>query len=490
MSEHTYVVSDVHLGGSASLPFGKSTVDFQMCPPESRRRLARFVHYLRDRHRDGCRLVINGDLVDFLAEESTVDTAPNGAASPQFEAFTTDPDRATTKLERIVERADEGAPDGERLFDALRAFLADGHPLHVLLGNHDLELTLPQVRQRLTSILTRDQPSRLEFGFDGEALSLPHVLVEHGNRYDGWNAVAYGQLRAARARASRGEPPYPFDPPPGSHLVVEVMNDLKARFRFIDLLKPETEAVIPVLTAIDRTVLSQVNKIFAASVMWRQWRQSITPGRVPERESFVAAGAGVAAAPALAPIPSLDREVAGDEADEASFRRTEAILKDQGARYATGPVTDTAVAAGARAAVDFGALRRALVDHAKAIGSSYRLDEELPAYLDAAKRLSRGGRTVIFGHTHLAKTIALDGGGTYINTGTWCPTIQVPPAFFEATVADGDVLEQVEEFVTDLRDNNLAGWRRLVTTVAHIDPVGTARLCEYRDSGDLVVMSE
>ena len=129
------------------------------------------------------------------------------------------------------------------------------------------------------------------------------------------------------------------------------------------------------------------------------------------------------------------------------------------------------------------------VNRANEIGSSYRLDQELPTYLEAAKRLSSGGRTVIFGHTHLAKSIPLAGGGLYINTGTWCPTIQVPARFVDATVADQDVVKEVEAFVSDLRDSNLAGWRRLVTTVAHIAPNGTACLCEYRDAGDLAVMS-
>jgi UDP-2,3-diacylglucosamine pyrophosphatase LpxH len=486
MLDHTYVVSDLHLGGNPALPVGQGTVDFQMCPPESRRRFARFVHSLHARHPEGCRLVINGDLVDFLAEESSIER--DGGASPRFEAFTTDPDRAVAKLQRIVDRADADAPDGERLFGALRAFLANGHALHILLGNHDLELTLPQVRRRLTTILTDDRPARLEYIFDGEALSLPHLLVEHGNRYDGWNAVSYGQLRAVRARASRGEPPFPFEPPPGSELVVKVMNDLKARFRFIDLLKPETEAVIPVLTAIDRGVLWQVNKIVAASTAWRQWRQSITPGRVPERESMVASGLGVTVPPVPAPPTPLEREVGGDEADHASFRRTEAILKAEGERYANAPLSDTAVAGGMRAVIDAGALRRALVTRAQAIGSTYRLDAELPAYLEAARRLSSGGRTVIFGHTHLAKSISLGGGGRYINTGTWCPTIQVPAAFVDAAVPENDVLEEVQSFVVDLRDNNLAAWRRLVTTVAHIDPEGVARLCDVRETGDLVVL--
>src|SRR5438034_3429623 len=65
-----------------------------------------------------------------------IDGLRRGTVAPQFESFTSNPDRATAKLERIVERADQRAPDGERLFEALHAFLADGHALHILLGNH------------------------------------------------------------------------------------------------------------------------------------------------------------------------------------------------------------------------------------------------------------------------------------------------------------------------------------------------------------------
>src|SRR5713101_7235472 len=104
MSEHTYVVSDVHLGGSPALRFGEGTIDFQMCPPQSRRRFARFVHALRHLHPEGCRLVINGDLVDFPAEElDGLEPAPAAGVRPRFESFTGDPERAVAKLQRIVE---------------------------------------------------------------------------------------------------------------------------------------------------------------------------------------------------------------------------------------------------------------------------------------------------------------------------------------------------------------------------------------------------
>ena len=44
--------------------------------------------------------------------------------------------------------------------------------------------------------------------------------------------------------------------------------------------------------------------------------------------------------------------------------------------------------------------------------------ETSPEYLEAAQELARGGyRYVVFGHTHLAKRIPLDGGGAYLNSG-------------------------------------------------------------------------
>src|SRR5207245_2695143 len=129
-------ISDIHLGGNPALAVVNGTVDFQMCPSESRRRLARFIHSLRVGHARSVRLIINGDLVDFLAEESDgLPVAASEPARPRFESFTANEARAVAKLDRIVARADEGAPSLERIFDALRAFLGDGHALQILLGN-------------------------------------------------------------------------------------------------------------------------------------------------------------------------------------------------------------------------------------------------------------------------------------------------------------------------------------------------------------------
>jgi hypothetical protein len=66
------------------------------------------------------------------------------------------------------------------------------------------------------------------------------LLIEHGNRYDSWNILDDNGLRETVSCASRGERPLgELRVCPGSYLVEQVMNPLKKRYHFIDLLKPE-----------------------------------------------------------------------------------------------------------------------------------------------------------------------------------------------------------------------------------------------------------
>src|ERR1044072_7063904 len=137
------VVSDLHLGGR---PASGPDPGFQMCPPASRRRLARFIHRLAAPAGlippgDTRELLINGDFIDFLAEEP-------------FAAFTGDASVAITKLQRTIRLCDEGSPEGERVFSARAELVERGHRLTILLGNHDIELALPQVRWALVDGLT------------------------------------------------------------------------------------------------------------------------------------------------------------------------------------------------------------------------------------------------------------------------------------------------------------------------------------------------
>lgn len=516
---HIYVISDLHLGGA---PETRDRPSFQMCPPESRRRLARFIAHVGKRSLASApdsstvELIINGDFVDFLAEQP-------------FESFTSSPQAAVAKLREIIKTCDEHAPASERVFPALRQFVADGHRLTLLLGNHDIELALPAVRHELSMYLTQSRPANVEFLVDGEACRRGYALIEHGNRYDGWNAVAHGSLRAFRARASRGEPAFPFAPPAGSRLVTEVMNPLKSLYRFIDLLKPENEAVIPILSALHPEAIREIRKVFTA---WRA-KIAVMPGEVPDEETYIA---GYGADEELVPdsftqigdreptrvpdrAPSPQRppfwaELAGDAVDDKTLRRSEALLAESEALLEQLAGGDDDVVPEEYSQVGDGRLawlrstlsllrmsrsddsrryqhlRDALVSHRQTIGTTFALQAEDPQYIEAANRLGRKDiRFVIFGHTHLAKSISLNNGGRYINTGTWCPTIRLDERLYEPGANDAEALQLLRCFVEDMGANRLDDWTTLHTPFAHI-VVGssgetTAELCEFHDDGSI-----
>ena len=59
------------------------------------------------------------------------------------------------------------------------SFSPRGGELTLLLGNHDLELSMPQVRLALAERLG-SEGKRFNFIFDGEAHVRGQLLIEHG----------------------------------------------------------------------------------------------------------------------------------------------------------------------------------------------------------------------------------------------------------------------------------------------------------------------
>lgn len=113
-----FVISDLHLGGGAH----------PLCPAAAQQQLARFIRRVMASHRAAhpAHLVLNGDIVDFLAEEP-------------FVSFTASDAEATRKLAAALDSAPE-------VIAALAAHVESGAPLTLLLGNHDVELSLPGAR--------------------------------------------------------------------------------------------------------------------------------------------------------------------------------------------------------------------------------------------------------------------------------------------------------------------------------------------------------
>ncbi|MET0623778.1 MAG: metallophosphoesterase, partial [Pyrinomonadaceae bacterium] len=475
-----FVISDLHLGGrpDAFDDAGGRVTGFQI--NNSYAALTEFVDWVgsiaRAADSEGVEIVVNGDIVDFLAEDD-LDGGPGGAR-----VWAAGEAEACARLDQIALRTRGGGARG--VFDALKDFVAAGNRLTLLLGNHDVELSLPRVRARLDA-LTGGGRGFVRFVYDGEAYTPGRVLIEHGNRYDRWNMLDYSALRQERSMLSRGlaveeerrQERY-FVPPAGTYLVIHFMNRVKARYRFIDLLKPETNAMLPLLLALEPDLRQYLGEVLNASPIVRQYLRhgletAVTtkqPGDLSAAlddaveelsldqlllETFSEAGHAADAAmfveaPAVA-WKSGDlsvggggraggRAAAGDLSIGDKLEWFKAQMKDarEWFRARAGQLADTAESASLLLGVKraetpeerlrqlHAALRRLNRDD-----RSFSLDYEEPNYAEAARRTSADGDfdAVLYGHTHLPKKMTLDAGGRrrwYLNTGTWCDVIRLP----------------------------------------------------------------
>jgi len=228
-----HIVSDLHLGGINVN--GKNLQIFNQGT-----RLANFIKNITI-HRPGDRigLVLNGDIVDFLAE------------SP---ACYLDTEKAIQKLERVYTD-----PAFSSVWETLSAFIAQPRrQLIIVLGNHDVELALPPVRTWLMDKLSGgndERKGRITYATDGAGHTCEVggkcVLCVHGNEVDSWNVVDYFSLLKVSRSLNRGQKPAEWDANAGTRLVIDVMNEIKRKYPFVDLLKPEKKAAIPIVAALD-----------------------------------------------------------------------------------------------------------------------------------------------------------------------------------------------------------------------------------------------
>jgi UDP-2,3-diacylglucosamine pyrophosphatase LpxH len=427
-----FVISDLHLGGDTG---------FQMCTARGRRRLSAFIQSIPLQLKPGqqAHLVLAGDIVDFLAEEP-------------FAAFTSDDALATRKLARIMDHGDTAD-----VWQALRGFVSAGHSLTLMLGNHDLELSLPGPRRLLHE---RIGQRGVDFLYDNQAFVCGPVLIEHGNRYDNWNVVPHDALRAVRSALTRREPPPPMRAAAGSELVVNVMNGLKRQYAFIDLLKPETEAVLPLLALLNPQAMFQLKNLTQAA---RQAaRTLIRRGNsgAPEESGLISGEAGGPELQLLREAQELLGYSEGEIGASEHLKSWWELFCADGEEDRQGQLRR---------------LRRALQSYARAQHEAFAVNEESPRYLKPAEALAaRGFQVVVFGHTHLVKRVSMLGGkALYLNTGTWAELMRIP----DEVLSDNPVGDSLlAEFVAALAGNKLDSWRKLVPTFARINLEGEALL--------------
>jgi UDP-2,3-diacylglucosamine pyrophosphatase LpxH len=378
-------------------------------------------------------LVLNGDIVDFLAAEDARHFDPTGAPR---------------KLQAIFDD-----PAFEPVWSALARFTAvPGRVLVLVLGNHDVELALPDVQAMLLARICGDDGARgrVRVAMDGTGYTClvggRRVLAIHGNDADPWNIVDHAGLRAFIKAQNEGAPPPPVQPNAGTRLVIDVMNGIKRLYPFVDLLKPETVPVPGVLLALPADLhppLLDFARITA--------RLAVGMARVET---------GFLGGPSAPVAPAASAPTASSPAD--GYRALEQITRGDAAAP---PRTDAALTATAwlkQAEDDFAQKRRPLdvldaKDGEEMLGlgtlmwdrlmgrdprdalrealqkylvgdDTFRFDTEDGTYRALDREVGPEVHFLIAGHTHLERRLPRTrGGGVYFNSGTWIRLIQIQP---------------------------------------------------------------
>ena len=398
----TLIVSDLHLGnggeydvfaGGEALP---AFLDRQAATPT--------------------RVFVNGDGVDFLMN---------------LDPLQLDRARAVEQARAIVAAAPSQA--------VLRAFgrvLARGGEVVVRLGNHDVELALPEVQAVLREALGQPPAvaGRLAFQVDDEPAILDvggaRILVTHGEHNDPWNQVDHTKLAKVDDYVYAA----------GSGLVKGIMNPATHEYnlRFVSLLKPDFQGAALTALAVAPAAMKLVFQGATVDILWQLFRKS---------------GMGIGLSFDVEAEPPEDLgfasriEDAGLPADEQA--EIEKMLAGDGevdANLSYGLV-DTVSGASlklARAGLKlYAGLQRKL---AGTEGDAYFSLEPREAEWTDAQRLAQKYQAgaVVIGHTHAARW-KQDAGVVFANTGTWIWLMQLPRS------DAGD--DAWTDFIAELRDN-------------------------------------
>ena len=396
------IISDIHFGNGQGFDIyagGDALLAF----------LDRFIG-------DEYRVIIAGDSVDFLMNEDPLEMT----------------------VERSVEQATAIAehPDTRAAFAALGKILAAGGQVVVRLGNHDIELALPEVQQVFRDAL--GQPAsvaaRLEYQLGNTPWVLQEngakVLIAHGEHNDPWNRINYHQLLDGEGIGDVTK----FDYPPGSRLVKTLMNPLKRQYkmRFSDLLKPDFQGAVLTALAVDPSAVKTIFKGSTAKLLWQLFKRKGGPSSFAPGEEEADLGlnervdeAGLTGEEQRALRGLLDDDaLVSFDADPSVLNRALVKMGKTGLKL-------------------YARLHKALADDS---GDTYfELQPSDDEWKEAHRLADKfGAQAVVLGHTHAARFRG-EADLTFVNTGTWIWLMSLP----QHTAGDDEWVN----FLTMLRQN-------------------------------------
>jgi UDP-2,3-diacylglucosamine pyrophosphatase LpxH len=405
--DELHVISDIHMGGEPGFQILRET-----------KRLAGFIDWVAGQLPDGrVALVLNGDIVDTLAEKIDGYVAVHDAEAT---------------IDRIMKY-----PQFAPIWKALAAFVrTDKRTLVLVLGNHDLELAFPNVQRLIVRRLAGDElaaQARIEFSTMGAGFACQvasaRVFCTHANEVDAWNYVRYEDLAKAARRIATGRslPAAEWEPNAGTKLVKDVMNEVKRKYAWIDLLKPERSAAVGVLLVLDPKQLTKINRVLpivgelAEGMLDFDQRLSAT--------GFVRPDTTRTAQPSAERLLGrhLRQGINGGDVQSADdlLLHVEKTYRLNGPAAATpentlgtGQLIWDRLIGWLRNVSEAEALRRALKDWL-AEDKTFELGDRDQTFRAVTANIGSEIDFVVTGHTHLERAIEFAPGRYYFNTGTW-----------------------------------------------------------------------
>ena len=438
-----YVVSDIHLGGRRD-----AQDNFQIF--NRGERLGNLIRHIAGQRPDeDVALVLNGDIIDSLAE----DDVPGYVALDSHTAL---------RMMAHIYQDDAFRPVWEGLADFVKT---PRRHLVFVIGNHDIELSLPvveySIRDRLAAA-DENAWARIHFATHGSGFACrvagSRVFCTHGNEIDPWNCVDFNKLGELANAINAGKTVDGADwrPNAGTRLVVDVMNAVKRRYPFVDLLKPEVAAVAAVLLALDKDVFKQIDLEDAFPVLRDKIRGELVtknllgPGETGLSTVSTATVAEEAAAQLLGEslytsvqkqrmdrpdVSEDDLLRAAEDALNADLSASERVANEAGPE--TLGVWDI-VAGWVGLVPKQEGLRRALKDWLED-DKTFDVDNPDDDFVKFQERVGDQVDFVITGHSHKSRALALDGKRYYFNCGTWIRTLRLTREVLD----DADAFEQI-----------------------------------------------
>jgi len=401
-----FVVSDLHLGAG---DFEPELEDF-----DQDEKLAAFLDQIA---RPGVTFFINGDFIDFAQ------IPPYDVPEPHHLLWT-----ETASLTK-VRLATNAHP---LVFSALAEFLKKGGVLHMLVGNHDLDLVWPSVQNHLRAVL---QPANQEaLRFTTTFVRYHGVHIEHGHMFTPENATNDAEMFIHEWPEGSGD--RYLERVWGTDFMLQFYNDLERTHPFADSVKPMIAAAYYGLK----------NRWFGGRELLRL-ALFLKRGGIPFGGLSSAILAGQE--PRFSDVATAFEEEEWRQAILERARQDHAFRAEVEAELKQLPRNEQAIIATIKK-VEIGTRVEGGTGAGATLGL-FREDRELRA---ARARFAEDGVThAVYGHTH----VVVDGelGGRLFNPGTWLPSLDLSSPVLKAKIqAHGLTLDMLKDpalYVADRR---------------------------------------